>query len=93
LAELSTILAANLPRAVDVAVEYQRDQDSYGRLIVSFADVLSQPTIPEWALTPGPDPHPVANPVLDSAGVGEVVELFDHTNAATSRGFGDRGVG
>jgi hypothetical protein len=47
--ELTTVLAANISRAADVYVEYERENDSHGRLIVSFAEVLARPSSPTWA--------------------------------------------
>ena len=52
--ELTTILAANISRADDIHVDYERENDSHGRLIVSFADVLGEPSSPTWA-TPHAD--------------------------------------
>jgi hypothetical protein len=51
--ELTTILAANISRADDLYVEYERENDSHGRLIVSFAHLLGRPTSPSWV---GPAP-------------------------------------
>ena len=47
--ELTTVLAANIPRADDVYVDYERENDSYGRLIVSFGHVLDRTSSPTWA--------------------------------------------
>jgi hypothetical protein len=47
--ELTTVLAANISRASDLYVEYERENDSHGRLIVSFAEVLARPSSPIWA--------------------------------------------
>lgn len=52
--QLTTILAANISRADDVYVDYERENDSHGRLIVSFAHLLNRPSSPTWA-----DPSPV----------------------------------
>ncbi len=52
--ELAVILAANISRAAEVQVEYERENDSHGRLLVSFDDVLADPSSPAWAVG-GPD--------------------------------------
>ena len=46
--ELAVVLAANMPRVSDVTIDYEREHDSYGRLIVSFADTTGQVTTPPW---------------------------------------------
>ena len=51
--ELTTTLAANISRADDLYVEYEREHDSHGRLIVSSAHLLGRPSSPTWA-TPSP---------------------------------------
>ena len=54
-------LAANMSHCIDVAVDFDRESDSYGRLVVTFADPLQAtitPTIPaidaatEWPAAP-----------------------------------------
>ena len=59
-------LAANISHCVDVAIEFNRESDSYGHLIVTFADPLAEtltPALPSidlenaW-LTPTPTPTP-----------------------------------
>lgn len=40
-------LAANISHCVDVAVEFERESDSYGRLIVTFADPLQTTLHPD----------------------------------------------
>jgi hypothetical protein len=47
--ELSVILAANISRASDIEVDYERENDSHGRLVVSFDDILAEPSSPTWA--------------------------------------------
>ena len=47
--ELAVVLAANISRVSDVVVDYERENDSHGRLIVSFDDVLGRPSSPTWA--------------------------------------------
>ncbi len=39
-------LAANISHCIDVAVDFNRESDSYARLVVTFADPLSQITEP-----------------------------------------------
>lgn len=39
--ELLSILAANISHCIDVALDYERESDSYGRLVVTFADPLA----------------------------------------------------
>ncbi len=46
--ELAVILAANLPRVADVSVEYERENDSHGRLIVSFNNSFAKASAPPW---------------------------------------------
>ena len=53
--ELTTILAANVSRAADIHLEYERETDSAGRLIVSFDEVLDRPSSPTWATSHGHD--------------------------------------
>ena len=50
--EVADALAANLSHAVAVTVDYERDTDSYGRLIVSFHDVLADTSTPPWTEPP-----------------------------------------
>ena len=45
--DLAVVLAANVPRAADVQVDYERENDSHGRLIVSFGDT-NVVTTPPW---------------------------------------------
>ena len=71
--ELSTILAANITRASDVMVDYERENDSHGRLVVSFADVLAEPSSPPW-VTGQPSTLATVEPVDDLA---TSVEAFD----------------
>ena len=59
--ELAVVLAANISHVSDVTVDYERENDSHGRLIMSFDDVLAQPSSPEWSpkpktLTPAVEP-------------------------------------
>ena len=76
--ELAVILAANISRACDVQVDYERENDSHGRLIVSFADVLGEPSSPTWAIggTP-PTPAPLAV-VDDSSFAIEAPDQVEH---------------
>jgi hypothetical protein len=46
--ELATVLAANISHVSDVVVDYERENDSHGRLIMTFDDVLSRPSSPSW---------------------------------------------
>jgi hypothetical protein len=55
LGELTTILAANVSRAEDIHLEYERETDSAGRLIVSFDEVLDRPSSPSWTTGRGAD--------------------------------------
>ena len=41
-------LAANISHCVDVAVDFNRESDSYGRLVVTFADPLSEASRPAF---------------------------------------------
>ncbi len=45
--EVATQLAANISHCVDVSVDYDRDSDSYGRLVVTFADPLQTTIKPD----------------------------------------------
>ena len=47
--ELAVILAANISHVSDVVVEYERENDSHGRLIMSFDDVLARTSTPRWS--------------------------------------------
>ena len=49
--ELTVILAANISHVSDVEVDYERENDSHGRLIVSFEDVLEHASTPPWQQT------------------------------------------
>ncbi len=73
--ELATILAANVSRAADIVVDYERENDSHGRLIVSFDQVLARPSIPPWA-----DARPPTDG-SDDGGLASVVEVFDQDQA------------
>ncbi len=54
--ELAVVLAANISHVSDVYVEYERENDSYGRLTMTFDDVLAEPTTPDWTTHgDGPD--------------------------------------
>ena len=44
----TAILAASVPAAVGVELEYRRETDSVGRLSVAFVDVLDAVRTPEW---------------------------------------------
>ena len=46
--ELTVILAANISHVSDIEVDYERENDSHGRLIMSFEDVLEKPSSPPW---------------------------------------------
>ena len=46
------MLAANISHVSDVVVEYERENDSHGRLIMSFDDVLARPSGPRWSAKP-----------------------------------------
>lgn len=46
--DLAVVLAANISHVSDVAVDYERENDSHGRLIMSFDDVLARPSTPRW---------------------------------------------
>ncbi len=50
--ELAVVLAANISHVSDVVVEYERENDSHGRLIMSFDDVLARPSTPRWSAKP-----------------------------------------
>ncbi len=61
LEEVAGQLAANMSHCIDVAVDFDRESGSYGRLVVTFADPLNltiDPTIPaadaatEWPAAP-----------------------------------------
>ena len=52
--EVADALAANLSHAISVVIDYERTTDSHARLIVSFHDVLAQPSPPPWT---EPAPH------------------------------------
>jgi hypothetical protein len=79
--ELCVVLAANISRAADIAVDYERENDSHGRLIVTFADVLAQPSSPTWSTT-NPPPAPIPDGLaavlddLENDQDDEPVELF-----------------
>ena len=73
--ELSVILAANISRAADILVDYERENDSHGRLVVSFAEVLADPSTPTWAGTGNP---PDTDPVDELA---TALDLFDQHQA------------
>ena len=45
--EVTGQLAANISHCVDVAVNFDRESDSYGRLVVTFADPLAQTIDPD----------------------------------------------
>lgn len=49
--QLTTVLAANTPRCRNVVVDYADETSSYGRLHLSFADALEEPSLPSWAAT------------------------------------------
>jgi len=74
--ELTTILAANVSRAADIHVDYERENDSHGRLIVSFADVLSQPSSPTWGTGNGPTDDQVDDDLTNA------IDDFDQTRPA-----------
>lgn len=50
--DLAVVLAANISHVSDVMVEYERENDSHGRLIMSFDDVLARPSVPTWSTQP-----------------------------------------
>ena len=72
--ELATVLAANISHVSDVVVEYERENDSHGRLVMSFDNVLGRPSSPTWRRTPKLQAVPTADldDDLDAA-----VEAFD----------------
>lgn len=74
--ELAVILAANISRVCDVHVDYERDSDSHGRLIVSFAQVLGEPSSPSWA-SDGTPPPPAKLAPADQ--LSDVDEALDET--------------
>lgn len=74
---LAVVLAANISRAADIHVEYERENDSHGRLIVSFDDVLSRPSSPTWA---GSVPAPAE--IVEADDLADAVEAFDRTDQA-----------
>ncbi len=78
--ELAVVLAANISRAADVYVEYERENDSHGRLIVSFDEVLDRPSSPTWTTTGGSN-----DKGLDADGFDAAIEEFDHTSRPTLR--------
>ena len=41
-------LAANMSHCIDVAVDFNRESDSYGRLVITFADPLSRASRPAF---------------------------------------------
>jgi len=67
--ELAVVLAANISHVADVVVEYERENDSHGRLIMSFDDVLAEPTAPAWSTDPtgptGPAPFDDLSAAID----------------------------
>jgi len=75
LEQVAVQLAANISHCIDVAVDFDRESDSYGRLVVTFADPLSStldpaPTIESLptnppALTPAPTEPPALELVPD----------------------------
>ena len=75
--DLAVVLAANISRAADIHVEYERENDSHGRLIVSFDDVLSRPSSPTWA---GSEPAPADTAEVDD--LADAIEAFDQTDQA-----------
>jgi hypothetical protein len=68
--ELTTVLAANVSRAADIYLDYERENDSHGRLVVAFGNVLAEPSSPTWTTAP-------AGPVPVDDGDGVVVDDFD----------------
>ena len=70
--ELAVVLAANISHVADVRVEYERESDSHGRLIMSFDDVLAAPSSPAWA-TASPTIALVEEPSDD---LGEAIAVF-----------------
>ena len=78
--DLTDVLAANISQVSDVAVEYERENDSFGRLIVSFEDVLAKPSQARWATAQS---APVEVEQLDD--FDSAVDAFDPKPAAPSR--------
>ena len=77
--ELTTVLAANISHASDVRAEYDRENDSHGRLIVSFDDVLARPSSPGWR------PRTVETVPVDELGdgLGAAIDFFDRDEQPT----------
>ncbi|MGH1493655.1 MAG: hypothetical protein ACRBK7_30375 [Acidimicrobiales bacterium] len=46
--DLAVVLAANISHVSDVSVEYERENDSHGRLVMSFDNLLARPSAPTW---------------------------------------------
>ena len=76
--EVAAQLAANISHCIDVAVDFDRVSDSYGRLVVTFADPLQSTIEPEpigqilhgpWPLADATEPTgPALAPVPDDTG-------------------------
>lgn len=75
--ELAVVLAANISHVSDVQVEYERENDSHGRLIMSFADVLARPSAPGWGRR-SPALSPANGEDLTAA-----IEAFDNDRRTT----------
>ena len=72
--ELGAVLAANISRASDIEVDYERDNDSHGRLVVSFADILGEPSTPAWTTGQPIDP---AGPGAQADDLTAALEAFE----------------
>lgn len=85
LAQSTTILAASVPAAVGVELEYERETDSIGRLSVAFVDVLDTVRAPEWAGDQPTGAEPMELHLVDDdldAAVAELEALDDGWDAA-----------
>ena len=75
--ELTVVLAANISHISDIELDYERENDSHGRLIVSFQDVLARTSTPEWI-----DPEStVTLGDLDNDELTDALADFDHDQA------------
>ncbi len=77
LEELTVVLAANISHVSDIELDYERENDSYGRLVMSFRDVLARTSTPTWH-----DPEPtVTLGDLDGDELTDALAEFDNDQA------------
>ncbi len=72
--ELTVVLAANISHVADIELDYERENDSHGRLTVSFREVLSDTTTPSWH---NPQPTVILGD-LDDDELADALDAFDH---------------